>query len=200
MIYNDVIFGSVSPDDINLNLNELYARLGRHELDDEALSAVEKIKKTASCRFAYAVLDVSVEAVYSDFGFLRVKSEALSKVLRGSSRVIFMAVTLGNEVDRLIARTAVRSKSEAFYLDAVSSAYAESLAEHVNSLLAEKFELTRRFSPGYADFPLEAQADILSRLNSQASVGILLTDKHLMLPMKSITALIGIKNERSSHL
>ena len=52
-----------------------------------------------------------------------------------------------------------------------------------------------RFSPGYGDFDLKYQKDILEYLDANKKIGISLTDSLMMIPTKSITAIIGIKRE-----
>ena len=49
-----------------------------------------------------------------------------------------------------------------------------------------------RFSPGYGDFPLECQPGLFRLLGVQRNIGVTLTDSLLMLPTKSVTAVIGL--------
>ncbi|MGM9631545.1 MAG: vitamin B12 dependent-methionine synthase activation domain-containing protein [Eubacteriales bacterium] len=198
MTYNDVIFGSVPVNEIELNQNELRARLGRQEINDEIIACIEKTKSVLTPRFAYAVVNCDTYGESVDFSFAKVDSSSLYEVLKTSKKAVLLAVSIGNEIDRLISRAGYTDKTEAFYIDAIGSAYVESLADRVQDLLKQKYALTNRFSPGYADFPLEFQKELLGRLASNSTVGISLTDKLLMVPMKSITAVIGINDERSS--
>ena len=52
--------------------------------------------------------------------------------------------------------------------------------------------LRPRFSPGYGDFPLSVQKDLLGGLEAGKRLGITLTEGGLMMPSKSVTAVIGI--------
>ena len=61
--------------------------------------------------------------------------------------------------------------------------------------LREKFSLRPRFSPGYGDFDLGAQRDILNVLNADKILGIKLGSNLLMTPKKTITAVQGVENE-----
>ena len=56
----------------------------------------------------------------------------------------------------------------------------------------EGLYLRPRFSPGYGDFPLNVQEDILSALEAGKRIGIKLTDSLLMVPTKSVTAVMGV--------
>jgi hypothetical protein len=52
--------------------------------------------------------------------------------------------------------------------------------------------LTARYSPGYGDFPLSEQRHIFALLDVTRRIGVSLTEGGLMLPQKSVTALIGL--------
>ena len=52
--------------------------------------------------------------------------------------------------------------------------------------------LTPRFSPGYGDFPLAQQAAFCSVLDVSRRIGVSLTSGSLMVPQKSVTALLGV--------
>lgn len=52
--------------------------------------------------------------------------------------------------------------------------------------------MTSRFSPGYGDYPLTEQSRIIGYLDAQRQIGLHVTSDSLMIPGKSITALIGI--------
>ena len=49
-----------------------------------------------------------------------------------------------------------------------------------------------RFSPGYGDLPLETQRPLLQILDSGRRAGIVLSDTMLMIPSKSVSAIIGV--------
>ena len=51
--------------------------------------------------------------------------------------------------------------------------------------------LRPRFSPGYGDFPLECQGMLLDALEAGKRIGIKLTDSLLMMPSKSVSAVMG---------
>lgn len=52
--------------------------------------------------------------------------------------------------------------------------------------------MTSRFSPGYGDYPVSCQKQILAYLDAQQKLGIRLTEGCMMVPCKSVTALLGI--------
>ena len=68
--------------------------------------------------------------------------------------------------------------------------------------LAERFapkHLTDRFSPGYGDFPFSQQRDFFDVLDITRRIGVSLTESGLMLPQKSVTALIGVSDRPQAH-
>jgi len=55
--------------------------------------------------------------------------------------------------------------------------------------------LARRFSPGYGDLPLSIQPQMISATNANKYLHISVNESLLMIPQKSITAIIGIRSE-----
>ncbi len=124
-------------------------------------------------------------------------SRALSRTLSGCSQVVLMAATIGPGADFLIRRAEAVSMAEAAVFQAAGAAMAEAWCDEVNRRIAatmrEKGLYVRpRFSPGYGDVPLTLQKDFETLLQMPASCGISLTDSLLMVPSKSVTAMIGL--------
>ena len=198
MIYNDMLFGRIQSNDIKLDDNELCARLRVDpSFDKSSISHyIDEVLSVSDMRYASITVPVIIKGNIVDLSFEKVKSTSLSKVLRDCDQAIVFAITLGNQVDRLISKYALTNKAAAFIVDAIASALTESLAEHINQQLKTDKELTNRFSPGYADLSLDIQVPLLNRLDSQRTVGISLNEKLLMIPKKSITAIVGIKSQK----
>ena len=57
--------------------------------------------------------------------------------------------------------------------------------------LDEVIPRARRYSPDYGDFDLEYQSEVLE-LSGGYEIGIPLTENNVMIPLKSVTALIGL--------
>lgn len=195
MIRSDVKYGSLPSSAVAIDPHELAARIGRglDPSDARLTDIIGKFNEKAKYRYAYCVCPVSVSRDRCELGFTSVESSALSSLLSGCEEAIILAITAGIDVDRLISRLGAISRTDAFLADAVGSAAAESFCDLICAQLNKSFDCTKRFSPGYADLPLEMQSALLERLDSPASVGITLNSSLLMTPMKSITAIIGIK-------
>ena len=70
--------------------------------------------------------------------------------------------------------------------------------EEVKAVCKEHGKETRfRYSPGYGDWPLEVQRRLFELLDAPRKVGVSLTDSLLMVPSKSVSAIIGVKTEVS---
>ena len=195
MIYNDIIFGSASPKDFEISKIELATRLNTNvNFEYEFINQyIDEFNKAVTYKYAYVRLPISVSNNVCDFGFATVESNSLSRVLRDCKEVFIMAVTTGIEIDRLITKLYLKQDSSAFFIDSIGSAAIESFADYLNREICQNLNTTNRFSPGYADFPLEFQRDLLSRINANQTVGITVTNELFMTPMKSITSIIGIK-------
>lgn len=132
---------------------------------------------------------------------MEIESRALARNLKGCTEVCLMAATLGMGPDRLAARaTAVGKMSRTVIFQAAAAAmieqYCDTVNEHIRTEAAARGLFCRpRFSPGYGDFSLLHQTELLRILKVQQSIGVALTESLLMLPSKSVTALIGISEQ-----
>ena len=126
------------------------------------------------------------------------EGESVRRLLTGCHSLILFAATLGSEIDLLIQRTQHRNMGDALMIDAASSAAIENVCDNLCADLAEQMTpdfLTDRFSPGYGDFPLRQQADFFRVLDITRKIGVTLTDSGLMIPQKTVTALIGVSKQ-----
>ncbi len=110
---------------------------------------------------------------------------------------MLFAATLGVSVDVLLQRYGKLQMSRAVVLQAVSVAMLESFCDETmerlkKEYLEQELYLRPRFSPGYGDFSLECQRQIIPALDLNRRLGVTLTDSLLMVPSKSVTAVAGI--------
>ena len=88
-------------------------------------------------------------------------------------------------------------------MQAAAAAMVEAYCNELNAgwkkeYLENGLYLRPRFSPGYGDFPLSAQKQILDGLEAGKRIGITLTEGYLMMPSKSVTAVIGVSRTTGS--
>jgi len=104
---------------------------------------------------------------------------------------VFLA-TLGSSVDTYIKKLQLASMSDAVIADAVAGVILEEYCDEICLKLSEKHPVTSRFSPGYGDFPISLQKDIL-RVAGAEKIGVSCLESYMMVPSKSVSAIIGIK-------
>ncbi len=132
------------------------------------------------------------------------EGESIAEHLQSSLRIYLMAVTLGVESERMLLRTQAISMTDSLILDSCLSAYVEDAADQCESeirkLIAESEELTFRFSPGYGDLPLTVHQELIRNLKWDRILGITTTNSMMMVPSKSVIAVIGVEemNEKKN--
>ncbi|MBQ3480810.1 MAG: vitamin B12 dependent methionine synthase, activation domain protein [Oscillospiraceae bacterium] len=123
--------------------------------------------------------------------------EDIHAFLQDCDSVVLLAATLGAEAESLIRRAAGRDMADAVILDAAGSAAIETVCDNfcddLAASLAPRF-LTDRFSPGYGDMPLSDQHALFRVLDVSRRIGVTLSQSALMIPQKSVTALIGVSD------
>jgi len=130
---------------------------------------------------------------------LVLKGYAIVKFLKKCCGVFLIAVTAGNEIvdyrDKLISEENINASA---ILDAVGSEVVEEYAERLHHMLdtliiKTGYTVTKnRFSPGYGDLNLDIQKKFCDLLDAE-KIGISVSKSYILIPEKSITAIIGIK-------
>ena len=117
-----------------------------------------------------------------------------------TSAQIAEAFQLAREVDFtninmvLIDRTQKRDMTNALLMDALANTAIEQVCDKAEQRIQETMPnryFTWRFSPGYGDFPISEQPNLLAHLNAARQVGIITTETYLMNPRKSVSAIFG---------
>ena len=126
------------------------------------------------------------------------QSRDLDHHLRHCTEGILFAVTLGAETDRLLRRWSAQSMAKAAVGQAVCAVWLDQLcADYCDSFLPTLDEgqyLTPSFSPGYGDYPIEMQKEYLRILDAPRKIGLTTGDSCLLVPSKSVTAVLGISD------
>lgn len=141
-------------------------------------------------------LTLSGEATVSTELFTT-ESRNLARNLKGCDRLLVFAATVGIGADQLIQRYERFRISRAVTLQAMAAAMIEEYCDCLNREWKDSYRkqglyLRPRFSPGYGDFPLECQKALTGGLETAKRIGLTLTDSLIMMPSKSVTAVIGI--------
>lgn len=175
--------------------------MGCKELSDTLAEKYEKrldeYKKSAFFKAVYRKSSVSFfgeKGIRFDFG--EIESSDLRKNLDGCKSAFIFAATSGSAVDRLIMRQAKISSADAMVTDCIASSGIEVFCDLINDEMKEGRILRPRYSPGYGDVSLSCQSEILSFLDAYRKIGLTLTETYLMTPVKSVTAIVGIAEEK----
>ena len=163
-------------------------------LIDECVNEVKEIaRKNYSYRFYNIAVDNGLLLLETGVSF---KGEDIISHLKDCSKCWVIAVTLGINVDNRLRLYNKTELSKALVFDACASVAIESLCDVVNSLIRRiasnnGFGITTRYSPGYGDLSLEHQRDILTLIEG-GKIGLTCNDENILIPRKSITAIIGM--------
>lgn len=170
-------------------------------LDRWISQAWGEIVSVARPKYTSRLVTVETQGTAVVLGGARVESQSLAQHLRGCREAFLFACTLGPGVDMLIKRHAVSDMALAPVLQACSAAYIEAYADKAQKGLEEGYArkhglyLRPRYSPGYGDFPLTSQRFMSAALDMPKKLGVSLTGDCMMVPFKSITAVIGLTQD-----
>ncbi len=121
----------------------------------------------------------------------------IKKHLSGCGKAVVFAATLSSQADKLIRQAGVSDVADALAMDCVCSALIEQVCDKAEEEIFREVKAayrTWRFSPGYGDLPIDLQEDLLKALNAQRRIGLTVTAENIMMPSKSVTAVIGISD------
>ena len=170
--------------------------------DPATLALVEgcsaRLLAAARPKWTYRIfgLAVQTDGVRLDCGLL-LPGRDLAAHLRGCSRAALLAATLSAPVDALLRRAQAEDLAAAVALDCCATAAVEAVSDLAEAEIRARFpgcSFPFRFSPGYGDLPIELQDPILRLLDAPRRVGLCATDRHILTPRKSVTAVLGISD------
>lgn len=163
-------------------------------------SAIELLGEKLEMKTHYAIFDIdksqniTLEKTNLSFG-----GESAKDLLEDCNKCILLIATLGSGVDELIRKLQITNMPLAVVADFCASSLVENLCNQFedeikkNILKSGEF-FTDRFSPGYGDMPLSIQKQFCEVLDASKRVGVFVNSGGIMIPRKTITAVIGIAN------
>lgn len=188
-------------DYIEINHSEVLRHLGycgqkiTEKLHTDISRCREDILSAATPRSVYALFKLEktndgISLVSTD---IVLTGGDISSLLGNAKECVLMAATLGRGVDKAIDYRQKTSMSDAVIMDTAATVAIEALCDAIQNRLHKTLPLTRRYSCGYGDLPLSLQPGILSALNAQKAIGLFCNSTSMMIPRKSVTAIMGIK-------
>ncbi len=184
-----------------------YLGYGKCAVDEKTLAMIQdsfqELEEIARVKLIYRIFDLSFENENCiRLGHLNIESKNLYRNLKGCEKVLVLGATLGIGVDMLAKRYAVTDMAKAVVLQAAAAAFLEEYLDQWQEELKQKFSdehayLRPRFSPGYGDFSIIYQKEVLDMLDASKQIGLTLTEGYMLAPTKSVTAVIGISDQNT---
>ena len=199
-IYNAQIFK------IDVNETRRYAGLSRAKnfSEQSIIDACDEALLLLEVRGIWKIYDYDAEnfIVKSTPNF-KLVGKSITRHLADCEKVICMAVTVGEEIEREVTRKfSAGNYVESVLLDAAATAAVEQAADSLEKAVApqflkEGFKFKSRFSPGYGDWALDNQKNFFD-ITGASEIGMSLSSALMLMPRKSVTAIIGLTKNKSA--
>lgn len=157
----------------------------------------ERLLNATEPKFVYALFDTerTDDGVLVKNTPLILRGKSISAHLRTCEKCVLMAATLGAGADGVIRGYESGAMEKAVIADCLAGAAIEQVCNVAEAEIQGRLagmNFTWRFSPGYGDLPLDIQRDFLAVLNAQKRIGLTVTENLILVPRKSVTAVIGV--------
>ena len=126
-----------------------------------------------------------------------IEGKKIGAHLAGCDKVILLAATVGDDIEDMVTqRFEQGAYASSVLLDAAATTAVEQIADGMEKAIAPQmaragYGMRWRFSPGYGDWPLDQQPEMIRTCHC-ADIGVGLSDSSMLMPRKSITAIIGL--------
>lgn len=189
-----------------IQYDELLRYLGQRSTPDASFkkqieNVCQQLLQIANAKYIYRYFDLTPKTpvVQLEGVNLILKGKDIATHLNGCFGCVIMAVTIGAEVDRQIRLLQITDMVKAMILDAAATTLIEQICDvaetEIHRTYGENIYFTDRYSPGYGDLPLALQPEILHILDSYKKIGLSVTSSNLLVPKKSVTAIIGLAKQ-----
>ena len=178
------------------------------EADGQIISQIklmsEELASEVNSKNIFSVWDCKTSQDTVTLGEIIINSLDLARHLCGCEKAVLLAATLGTGADNLLRRYNALDMEKALVAQAVCTVMIEEYCDAVvceasqNALLEGLYPITR-FSPGYGDFDIIWQKDILKLLDCEKRIALTLTEGYMLIPSKSVTALVGFGKEKTGN-
>jgi hypothetical protein len=171
---------------------------------ERAESIYEELKSAERPKSVWRIFPIETVGGAVKFGgAFEIAGGDLERACRDCDKAVLLAATLGASVDRLINKTQALDMSDAVILDACASAEIERICDIAEAEMEPHLDsaeyLAPRYSPGYGDVPLGESAKIIDALDAVRRIGLSVTKSGMLVPVKSVTAVIGISKSRGKR-
>jgi len=194
-------------DEIGIEAEAVETRMGcgKNRLPGPFPAQIRKSLKTAAAcaavRGGYVLFNAPGFSQADGTLNIGTRTFAIGKIiaaqLSGLEAVAAFVCTAGSEISAIAKDLALDGDLiQAYVLDSIASETVERAMERIQeklaaAVLAHGWKITRRFSPGYCGWPISDQHDLFALL-PENFCGVGLSEQALMLPLKSVSGIIGI--------
>ena len=185
---------TLSFEELGITAADVYEQMGYHDAQpdkatqQETAMILKEVSQWLRPRFSYFVVNKQ-----PDFEM----GNIILRQLRGSEAFALFVCTSGLEFEAYQQRLKEQGDMvRVFIADALGSVIAEKCADQMEKALQESIDKlgwmhTNRFSPGYCGWHV-SQQQLLFPLFQGHTCGVKLTDSSLMIPIKSVSGIIGL--------
>lgn len=195
-------------DELHINISDIYAQMGygdaipSQDVVKAVTDMISEIRTWLRARLvfctAYGTADTANSEVALCIGGEHIRfscSPIITRQLNKAQAYAVFIATAGTEYQDFIERCA-NDMFLTFIADAIGSVIAEACGDRMEEILQTqidklKWKRTNRFSPGYCGWHVSEQQKLFPIFHGQTA-GVRLTDSSLMMPIKSISGIIGL--------
>lgn len=188
-----------------INTEEALRYMGYNEnIDIENIKPIlrtceDELLNAANIRYCYKLFDIEhhTDSIIVTGTNLNLTGKSITNHLDGCNKAVLMACTLSDKVDKLISRYNITDMTSALITDSMASAMIEQVCNEVEVIIKNQLKIenmTWRFSPGYGDLPIDIQKNFIQVINANKQIGLTVTENNILIPRKSVTAVIGISD------
>lgn len=199
---------------IGINKNEVlrYLEYKGQDISDNLKNTIDECieitKDKINPRYILRVYPISREnqnlndnEIVIEGSNLKLKSKDLHNLLYDCNECIVMSATLGIDIEKEIRKYSYLELTKSVIIDACATTAIEELCDLIQVKIEEDLKrqgkyITMRYSPGYGDLPLDLNKEIINLLKSQKEIGLTITESDIMIPRKSVVAIIGITSNK----
>lgn len=198
---------------INIDRKEVlrYLQYKNQNIEDDLNEVIDNCihltKQVINPRYTYKICEIDKKKTEEDGNIVYLKNENIEfeskdiyNLLIDCDKCILMSATLGVEIEKEIRKLTYTELTKGVIVDACATTAIEEVCDIVQNnieqdLLNEGKSITMRYSPGYGDLSIEKNKDILNALSSYNRIGLTVSDSKIMMPRKSVVAIIGVSNK-----
>jgi hypothetical protein len=172
-------------------------------LDSLVDSLIKETTDISRPRFIYNIFETEKNnGIILKNTNLILEGKDIARHLEKSEKCAVLCATLGSEIEMKINYYSKTELLKSVIMDACASTLIEALCDNAEDIIKKEAEksgyfITSRYSPGYGDFDISVQKALLNIIEAPKKIGVTVTSSFIMLPRKSVSAVIGFQTEKT---